>query len=170
MFSHIERPFLDLISGAIGVLALFIVIFLLSSWHNAKIILKIRASTFHGKYPIFVICEKHKNSSIGYGILVCNKEYLPNKDLKMELNKMCEYLEIEGLNEVSPKESWDLFEDFITKRFLKNKFYIFVLIRPSGVSIFKRKLDPLLREHKLSMGFMPIPEDWDFSISLIGNK
>jgi len=166
MNSNIERPFIDLIVGTMGVLCLFIIIFLLSSWHNAKIVLKINASIMNGKYPMFVICSQSKNSSIGLATLVCVDDYLTEPSLKKDLKNMCETLKIEGLGQVTPEESWEIFERFLVSHFLKDKFYIFSLIKPSGVEVFKEKLDPLLRRLNLEMGFIPIPENWEFSIAL----
>lgn len=170
MSSYIERPFLDVISGAIGILCLFIVIFLLSSWSNSKIILNINASKMHGKYPMFVICNKEKSpdtsKSKSIATLVCRDEYLPDESLKADLKAMCESSTLNELSDITEEEAWLIFENFLNSGFNKEKFYIFSLIKPSGVDIFRRKLDPLLLKLEIESGYIPISEGWEFSLAI----
>ncbi|WP_177193520.1 hypothetical protein [Thermodesulforhabdus norvegica] len=151
---------MDIITGAIGIFALAIIIIVTHNLSNARIMLDVQATLQHNRYPLFVICEKDK------AILLCNPSYLPEENAKKALRDMCDYLELTGINKASPEESWKIMGTFISSKWFDRKlFYIFALIRPSGVKTFY-KLDNLLVSLTIESGYMPIPEDWDIKVAL----
>lgn len=155
-----ERSFMDIITGGLGLLAVFIVIIAIYALTNAKIGLQIKANRIDDKYPLFIICEKNQ------AVVVCDESYLPSDALRASLQRMCGFLESMKSSTASAGESWNVIEKFLSSsQFDKRQFYVFAIIRPSGLKAFYR-VASILRAEGLGQSVTPIPESWGFNVAI----
>ena len=165
-----ERSFVDIVTGSVGLIALLIMIFILSKWVNTTVKLDVEASTINNKYPLFILLEKDKYEELGRASVICDPSYLPDNTAKNNLDKMCEFFVLKNLNYVTPEESWVIFDEFLQKEFMKDKFYIFSLIKPSGVSVYKDKVLFYVDKYKIDQGSTPLPDNWRYEIKKMNRE
>lgn len=152
---YIERPFIDIMTGAIGILALLIMVLAMYTITNAKIELEVDAPIKNDLYPMFAVCEDEKV------VLVCRNSYLGPQDMKNSLMDTCVSLRDAGIASADQEQQWDIMSNFFSSNwFDREHFYVFALIRPRGVASFN-KLRIMLEQNSIHSGYIPIPENWD---------
>ena len=149
---------MDIMTGAIGILSLFIVVLSLHSVTNANIELEIDPPAKNDLYPLFITCSGEKL------LPLCDDIYLDSQELKKSLREMCLPLNTVGIQGADRDQTWSILKKFFSSNwFDRRHFYVFALIRPSGIDNYK-KLRVLLYENSIRSGYLPVPENWHIKV------
>lgn len=155
-----EKAFIDIITGAIGVLCLLIIILMLRTVINAKISLNVEAPIKNGKYPMFMIC---KNDSLEF---VCRNTYLPSSSAQKELLEMCNSLKLAGISDADEAKRWVILKKFFSSEWFDSQtFYVYAFIKPDGIATYNA-LNQILRSNRIDVGYTPIAENWNIREAL----
>jgi hypothetical protein len=160
MDNNLEQSSMNFATVILGLVAVFVVVIVITAMSNAKITLDVKARKINGRSPLFVIFEKDR------AMVLCTAPYSLSDEAKGSLQNICGFLDSMNLSSASPEESLNALNALLSSpTFDKNQFYIFGLIKPSGVRAFY-KLESVLTAEDLNGRFAPIPENWNFRIGL----